>query len=57
MNENEVKINPKCSICKSYYIQTFKLSGQPYKCCNKCLDINRKKHQEYKCEHNKRKDR
>ena len=33
--------NPKCSICRTYFIPTLKTSGLPYKCCDRCREIQK----------------
>jgi len=54
---SEDKTNPKCSICRTYFIPTLKSSGQLYKCCDRCRDISKKKQEENKCEHDKQRNR
>ena len=52
-----IQPNPKCSVCKCYFIPSIKSSGQPYKSCNKCLEISKINREKNKCEHNKQKSR
>jgi hypothetical protein len=49
--------NPKCSMCRTYFMPTLKSSGLPYKCCDKCRENSSKHHNDNKCIHNKRRER
>ena len=53
---SDIPTNPKCSVCKCYFIPTIKSSGLPYKSCEKCRNRDRTKKENKKCEHDKRKD-
>ena len=53
----EVVVNPKCSVCKSFWKPDetdMKSSGLVCKSCKRCREYSRKKNNQYKCEHNKR---
>ena len=47
---NNMNGNPKCSICRTYFIPTLKTSGLPYKCCDRCREIQKEYQKEYKKE-------
>ena len=55
-NMNENQPNPKCPICRCYFVPTLKSSGLPYKSCEKCRNKNRDYKIKIKCEHNRRKE-
>ncbi len=49
---NDISPNPKCSVCRCYFIPNLKSSGLPYKCCHKCRERTN-----MRCEHNKEKSK
>ena len=52
-----IQLNPKCSVCKCYFIPIIKSSGQPYKCCLKCREREKENNEKNKCEHNRQRSR